>query len=144
MGLNIANIDIGGIFTGIGSLARDIRAAITGKEPIDATKAAELAIKAQELEASIVVAQTQINMAEAQHSSLFVSGWRPAIGWICGMSLFYNFIFAPLFAYIAALVSPGAPPLPDLDYSALMTILLGMLGLGGLRTLEKTKNVARS
>ncbi len=141
MGLSLANVDIGGLFSGIGTLAKDIRTAITGKEPIDATKAAELALKVQELEAAVINAQAQINLEEAKHQSLFVSGWRPAIGWICGIALFYNYIFMPLFAYCAVWIG-NAPAMPALESGELMTLLLGMLGLGGLRTLEKTKNIA--
>ena len=142
MSLSFANIDIGGVFSGLGTLARDLRAAITGKEPIDATKAAELALKVQELESSIVTAQTQINLAEASHTSIFVSGWRPFIGWTCGLALFYNYIFMPLFSYIAVWVSPEAPSMPVLESGELTTLLFGMLGLGGLRTYEKKNSVA--
>lgn len=79
--------------------------------------------------------QLAINEKEAAHASLFVSGWRPSIGWLCSLSLAYQFIARPL------LVTFGheAPPL---DMGDLLTILLGMLGLGGLRTVEKIKNVA--
>lgn len=142
--INLANVDIGGIFTGIGGLARDLRAAITGKEPIDGAKAAELALQVQNLETSIVNAQIQVNLAEAQHASVFVSGWRPAIGWICGMALFYNYIFMPLFSFVAKWVDPSAPAMPELASGELMTLLLGMLGLGAFRTFEKVKEVARS
>lgn len=142
MGLQLANIDIGGLFTGIGTLAKDIRAAITGKEPISADKAAELALKVQELEFSVTDAQTKVNMAEASNPNIFVSGWRPLIGWICGIALGYNYIFMPLFTYIAKWVSPDAPPMPTLDSGELITLLFGMLGLAGMRTYERKVGVA--
>jgi hypothetical protein len=141
-GISLANLDIGGLFTGIGSLAKDIRAAITGKEPINAEKAAEIALQIQQLEASIVNAQMQVNLAEAGNTNVFVSGWRPFVGWTCGIALFYNYIFMPLFTYCAVWISTAAPAMPTLDSGELMTLLFGMLGLGGLRTYEKTKNVA--
>lgn len=141
MGLQLANIDIGGLFTGIGTLAKDIRAAITGKEPISADKAAELALKVQELEFSVTDAQTKVNMAEASNPNIFVSGWRPFIGWICGIALGYNYVFMPLFAYVAKWASPDAPPMPTLDSGELITLLFGMLGLAGMRTYERKVGV---
>jgi len=142
MGIGLANIDIGGLFSGIGTLAKDLRAAITGKEPIDATKAAELALKAEELQATVINAQNAVNLAEASNSNLFVSGWRPFVGWICGVALGYNYIFMPLFAYCARWISTGAPPMPELNSGELTTLLLGMLGLGAMRTFEKKEGVA--
>lgn len=136
--MNLANIDIGGIFSGIGTLAKDLRTAITGNAPISAEKAAELAIKAQEIEASILNAQNQVNLAEAQNPNIFVSGWRPFIGWTCGIALCYNYIFMPFFTYIVVWLAESAPAMPTLDTGELTTLLIGMLGLGTLRTVEKT------
>lgn len=94
---------------------------------------------------SLVQGQLEINKIEAQHSSIFVSGWRPAIGWICGVALGWNFIIQPLLLYVAWIVPDGAnlAAAPQLDTGELMTVLLGMLGLGGLRTYEKRLGVAR-
>jgi len=94
---------------------------------------------------SLVQGQLAINQKEAEHASIFVAGWRPAIGWICGAGLAWNFIIQPLISWGAFLV-PGAPDLsgaPQLDVGELMTLLMGMLGLGGLRTYEKRLGVAR-
>ena len=79
--------------------------------------------------------QAQINMEEAKHPSVFVSGWRPAVGWICAASLGYHFIVASILDIWL--------DVPSLETGPLMTILGGMLGLGGLRSLEKFKGVAR-
>ena len=86
-------------------------------------------------------AQTDVNAAEAQSSSLFVSGWRPAVGWVCCAALTWTYILQPIAAF--ALAQFGyLTALPRLDMGEMMPILLGMLGLGGLRSWEKTKGVA--
>lgn len=93
-----------------------------------------------ELNATLQVAieQNKVNSEEAKNASKFVSGWRPFVGWVCGFALFYNYIFMPFFAYVV-IWGFNAPPIPTLDSGELMTLLFGMLGLGGLRTYEKTK-----
>ena len=95
---------------------------------------------------SIVQGQLKINEKEASHASIFVAGWRPAIGWICGVGIGWNFVIQPLISWVAFLV-PEGPDLssaPQLDIGDLMTLLLGMLGLGGMRTYEKRLGVART
>lgn len=89
--------------------------------------------------------QVEINKQEAQHGSVFVAGWRPAIGWICGAALAWNFVIQPLLLWGVWLFPEGADiaTAPKLDTGELMTVLLGMLGLGGLRTFEKREGVAR-
>jgi hypothetical protein len=87
-----------------------------------------------ELEA--MTAQTEINKVEAASSSIFVSGWRPAIGWVCALAMCYQYLLRPfLSAFYPVLVFPG------LDEN-LWQLMMGMLGLGGLRTFEKVNNVA--
>jgi hypothetical protein len=110
----------------LGEFAKDIREAIKGKE-IDPDKMMEL-----------VKVQSEINKMEAQHRSVFVAGWRPFIGWICGLALAYNFIIRDVIAW----VSPDIMP-PAIQMDQLITILLGMLGLGGLRTFEKIKDKSK-
>lgn len=85
--------------------------------------------------------QQDINKVEAASSSFFVSGWRPFIGWVCGLGLLYQFILSPFLTWGAGLMG-HAQPAPNLDMSTLLTLLLGMLGLGGLRTAEKIKGVS--
>jgi len=104
-----------------GSLAWEIREAIKGKE-LDPTQLLEL--------------QTKINELEATHRTVFVAGWRPFIGWVCGVALAYNFVIRDLFIW--ALKPEDIPPALQMEH--LMTVLLGMLGLGGLRTYEKIKD----
>lgn len=85
------------------------------------------------------MAQTELNKVEAQHRSVFVAGWRPFIGWICGIALAYNFIFRDITAWIMTMRFPDMEPPPELAMEHLMTVLLGMLGLGTMRTYEKIK-----
>jgi len=82
--------------------------------------------------------QTQINMEEAKSGSLFVAGWRPFIGWVCGVAFAYHFVMQPLLAFIIA-NNGGEVKLPQFDMQELSTVLMGMLGLGGLRTIEKIR-----
>ena len=87
-------------------------------------------------ELAAMLAQTEINKVEAANGSVFVAGWRPAIGWVCAMAMGYQYLLRPfLVAYHPALAFPG------LDDN-LWQLLAGMLGLGGLRTFEKINGVA--
>ena len=87
--------------------------------------------------------QTIINQIEAQHRSVFVAGWRPFVGWVCGLSLAYNYIARDLLAWLLSIFAPSVTMPPALAMEHLMTILAGMLGLGGLRTFEKLKGRAK-
>ena len=73
---------------------------------------------------------------------MFVSGWRPAVGWVCTLGLATNYLFVPVCNFLLTL-NESPITVPPLDLSEMMPVLLGMLGLGGLRTYEKTKAVAR-
>jgi len=90
-----------------------------------------------------LLAQLEINKAEAASGSLFKGGWRPFVGWICGFALLYHFILSPLIIFIVTLSGATIPPLPEFDMGSLMTVLLGMLGIGGLRTFEKQKGLTK-
>jgi len=92
---------------------------------------------------SLVQGQLAINSKEAEHGSIFVAGARPFIMWICGAGLGWNFILQPIMLWVAFLFEIDLSGAPELDMSELSTILLGMLGLGGLRTYEKKLGVAR-
>jgi hypothetical protein len=90
---------------------------------------------------AVIAGQIEINKAEAGNRSLFISGWRPFVGWVCASGLAIQFIVGPLLMWGSAAL--GHPlVLPPLDMSTLMTLLVGMLGLGGMRTVEKLNNVA--
>jgi len=105
----------------ISGLGLEIRELLKGKE-IDPQKLIEL--------------QAEINKIEAQHRTIFVAGWRPFIGWVCGVALAYNFILRDLLVWF---IGPEQVP-PALQMEHLMTVLIGMLGLGGMRTFEKFKD----
>ena len=83
--------------------------------------------------------QIEINKAEAQHRSMFVAGWRPFLGWGLSFAMLWHFVLAPITIFGFAYAGMPAPDLPVFDMDSLMTVLLGMLGLGGLRTVEKLK-----
>jgi hypothetical protein len=91
---------------------------------------------------NLAIKQIETNAVEAENPSTFVSGWRPFVGWICGVALAYNYIFMPLFVYIMQMAFKGAPGMPALDIGELMTLLIGMLGLGALRSYDKQNGVA--
>ena len=103
----------------------------------------EIATLAERQSHEIAKAQIEVNEREASHQSLFVSGWRPAVGWICCIGLGCNYLFIPM-ANFVLVISDSSVTVPALDLSEMMPVLLGMLGLGGLRSWEKTKGVARS
>lgn len=86
--------------------------------------------------------QREINKAEAGHRSIFVAGWRPAIGWVCASALAYQYIVRPFAAWGLAVWAPNAPVLPTLD-GMLWELIFGLLGMGGLRTYEKAKGVSK-
>jgi|TARA_R100001163_G_C4881711_1_gene78725 hypothetical protein len=92
--------------------------------------------------AKIDLAQLEINKAEASHRSIFVAGWRPFIGWSCGIALAWTYVATPILQFILA--NTGyLIDLPAMDMSQMMPVLMGMLGLGGLRTFEKFKGVSK-
>jgi hypothetical protein len=92
---------------------------------------------------SLDLAQAQANIEQAKHPSIFVSGARPAIMWVCCFALLWQFIIAPITSWGLAIWYPVIV-LPVLDTQSLMTLLLSLLGLGGMRTAEKWKGVARN
>jgi hypothetical protein len=135
------NVDVGSVITGIGTLAKNIREAITGEAIIDPNKKADIEMKVLELENAALLAQTGINQAEAASPNLFVSGWRPAAGWVCVIGFFYTFIIRPFAAWYSTYLNITVPP--EIDAQTLMNLLLGMLGLAGFRTWEGLQGVKR-
>jgi|TARA_R110000751_G_scaffold68999_2_gene140384 hypothetical protein len=87
--------------------------------------------------------QIDINKTEAAHRSLFVAGWRPFLGWGLSFAMIWHFVLVPMTTFIFAYVGIEAPELPIFDIESLMTVLLGMLGLGGLRSYEKVKGITK-
>lgn len=87
-------------------------------------------------------AQMAINQAEAESNSTFVAGWRPFIGWVCGSAFAYAFVVQPFLTFLLAALNVHTQPLPTVSLDSMMPVLLGMLGLGGMRSFEKYKGVA--
>ncbi len=103
----------------------------------------EIATLAEKQAHEAAIAQVEVNKAEAQHRSIFVAGWRPFVGWVCGLALAYHFVLAPIILFATAIAGIEIPKLPSFDMETLTTVLLGMLGLGGLRSFEKYKGVSK-
>ena len=103
----------------------------------------EIATMAEKQMHEQVMAQLEVNKAEAQHRSIFVAGWRPFIGWTCGIALMAHFVLFPATDFVVAYMGYEIPPMPAFDMESLMTVLLGMLGLGGMRSFEKFKGVSK-
>jgi hypothetical protein len=153
MGLGIVNVDLkdilsnaGSIFTGFGNFITSVREVITGTKILDPNKAAELEAKALELEGKIremdqviQIAQIEVNKIEAGSASKFVAGWRPAAGWLTVLGLAWSTFVVPLWTWIAALAK--VPPPPGVDTGILVSLLIGMLGLGAYRTYEKRQDI---
>lgn len=104
----------------------------------------EAKFKIMELASKGDLAQLAVNAKEAESKNVFVAGWRPFIGWTCGIAFAFAFIASPLietlivYVYLFAGIEIDTSGLPTLDITAMLPVLLGMLGLGGLRTFEKT------
>jgi hypothetical protein len=103
----------------------------------------DLATMAERHAQELSKGQLEINKAEAQHRNIFVAGWRPFIGWTCGVALAWHFVISPFVIFGASMAGFELPELPEFDMGSLMTVLMGMLGLGGLRTFEKAKGLTK-
>jgi hypothetical protein len=99
-------------------------------------------LRVLEIAAQEATQQSATNTVEAAHPSLFIGGWRPAVGWVCAFSFGWICFGQPLFSWVYVLTTKQPSPVVELPTEMLMTVLLGMLGLGTLRTLEKIKSVA--
>jgi hypothetical protein len=103
----------------------------------------ELATMADRHAQDLALAQIEVNKAEAASGSLFKGGWRPFIGWVCGGAFAYHFVLQPVIVFGVLTAGVDLPPLPEFDMASLMTVMMGMLGLGGLRTYEKQKGITK-
>ena len=103
----------------------------------------EIATMAEKQAHEANMAQVEVNKAEAKHRSIFVAGWRPFVGWICAVALGYHFVLHPIILFGAGWAGVEIPELPAFDMDSLMTVLLGMLGLGGMRSFEKFKGLTK-
>ncbi len=90
-----------------------------------------------------LMGQLEINKAEAASGSVFKGGWRPFIGWVCGVAFAYHFVLQPLIVFGVTAAGIDIPELPEFDMGSLMTVMMGMLGLGGLRSYEKKQGITK-
>jgi len=122
------------VTAGVGLLDKFIGKFVKDKD-LAAKLQAEARSQEMQGEYGLLLGQIEINKIEAAHKSLFVAGWRPFIGWVCGLGLFYNVLLHPFLDI--------RYEMPPVDPSMLYPVLMGMLGMGGLRTYEKIKGTAR-
>ena len=141
-------IIVGGLVEAVGKIADDLFT--SDKERLDAQiELQKLGLEEQKIDAGLAQGQLDVNKTEASHSSVWVSGWRPAVGWTCVAGLAYNFLAHPFLLWAWALlqangwVPVGLTPPPSVDVEALLVLLGGILGLGVYRTAEKVKGVSR-
>ena len=108
-----------------------------------AVLAHEIATMSEKHAQELAKGQLEVNKAEAASGSVFKGGWRPAIGWVCASAFAYHFVLQPVILFVALAAGLDIPPLPEFDMASLMTVMMGMLGLGGLRTYEKQKGLTQ-
>lgn len=163
-------LGIGTIIDNVGKIADDLITTDEERRSFD-LKERSMGLKEQAMSASLVKGQLDVNSNEAKHASLFVAGWRPFIGWIGGLALAYQFLLYPLLVWLWVLLqayniipchldlsgvtTESAPdsgasqgtqqcsfkPPPVFDADVLFTIIMGMLGIGGMRSYDKVKKV---
>ena len=140
-------IGIGGILEGVGKIAGDL--ITTDKEKMQLElEGRKLDLEQARIDQATDLAQVEVNKIEAGSSNLFVSGWRPAVGWVGVAGVAYQFLGYPLMQWVWAfgqgvdLIPKGLAPPPDLQTDQLMVLLSGLLGFGGMRSFEKSKGGA--
>jgi len=137
--MGIVDVDLGSVITAGGNLIDDL---FTSDEERMA-----LGIQEKQIDAGLMMGQMEINKVEANHKSIFVAGWRPFIGWVGGFALAYKFLFYPLlgWAWQMAIAFDWIPATvtmpPTINATELYPIIMGMIGLGTMRTIEGVKGV---
>ena len=129
MGLSATDV------TGIGAVANLVQDVADKIWPDPAAKAAAM-LQVQQLDNQLAAGQAAIDQAEAANNSLFVAGWRPFVGWACGLAFAYHMIIQPLASYVLA-VKGIVYTMPMFDDNMLSQTLFGLLGLGAMRTVEQ-------
>jgi hypothetical protein len=127
-------LGIGSIIDSVGKVASDL--ITTDKERM------QLDIENRKLDQAMDMAQIDVNKIEAASSSLFVAGWRPFIGWGCGSAFVYSAMVEPIARFVAQVGFHYTGAFPQLDTNLTMQVMVGMLGMAGMRSYEKTKGVA--
>ena len=139
------NLLIGPVAEVINTVLKRVLPAEKMSEAERAKLEAEITLELSKQDWEGIRGQLEINKEEAKSTNWFVAGWRPAVGWVCATAFAYHYIIQPLavFFVVAVMKNPIGNELPVFDMDSLLTVLLGMLGLGGLRTFEKYKEVSR-
>jgi len=139
---------IGAILGGVTDLIGDMHT--SDKEKLDAEiELRKLGLESERIDASLLTGQIDVNKEEAKHASVFVAGGRPAILWVGAVSLGWTYIAHPILTWLWAILQGAGwialtmPPPPIMDIEALMVLVGGVLGLGGFRSFEKVRGVAR-
>lgn len=140
---------IGAILGGVTDLIGDMHT--SDKEKLDAEiELRKLGLESERIDASLLTGQIDVNKEEAKHASVFVAGGRPAILWVGAVSLGWTYVAHPIMTWLWAIlqgvgwIAATLPPPPIMDIEALMVLVGGVLGLGGFRSFEKVRGVARS
>lgn len=134
-------LGLGSIVEGVGKVADDL---FTSDE-----EKLKIALEEKQIEAKLVESQLEVNKVEAAHDSMFVAGWRPAIGWIGAVALAYQFVVYPMMtwgwstAQAKGYIDIATNPPPVLDADVLFALISGMLGIAGLRSFDKMKGTAK-
>ena len=103
----------------------------------------EIATMGEKHAQQLSLAQIEVNKAEASSGSFFKGGWRPFVGWVCAVAFAYHFVIQPLLIFIFSYAGIEPPDLPEFEMNTLLTVLGGLLGIGGLRTYEKQKQLTK-
>jgi hypothetical protein len=133
---------VGSIIEAVGKVAGDL--ITTDKEKMEMEiEQRKLDLEEKKLDMAGDMAQIAVNTEEAKSSSFFVSGWRPFIGWGCGIAFIYSALIEPICRFVATTVFMYNGSFPVIDSNLTMQVMLGMLGLGAMRSYEKSNGVAR-
>lgn len=127
-------LGIGSVIEGVGKVAEHF--VTTDKERM------AMDLENRKLDQQNDMAQLDVNKIEAQSSSMFTSGWRPFVGWVCGFALFYVALLDPIARFVAQVLLNYTGGFPVIDTTITMQVLFGMLGMSGMRSFEKSKGVA--
>jgi hypothetical protein len=140
-------IGIGSIIEGVGKVASSL--VTTDRERLQmALEDRKLDLEEKRIDQTTDLAQVEVNKIEASSNSIFVAGWRPAVGWVGVLGLAYQFLGYPVMQWLWSflqgvdIIPKGLQPPPDLQTDQLMVLLSGLLGFGGMRSFEKSKGVA--
>ena len=135
--MNIVSLLTGGIVESVGKIADDLFTSDEERLKMD--------LESKKIDAGLAVAQMKVNQQEASHKSVFVAGWRPGMGWVGVAAMAYQFLLQPMlvwawrFMQAAQLVPQDLSPPPPADAGPLFAVVTGMLGLGSMRSFDKTR-----